>query len=77
MKKTFIVIFAVFAFFVFEVAFVISVSMDTSNIMIWHEKPGFQSKALYLSTDLGGEDTAYIIETLSDLSDTYGVNIFA
>lgn len=76
MKKTFIVIFAVFAFFVFEVAFVISVSMDTSNIMIWHEKPGFQSKALYLSTDLGGEDTAYIIETLSDLSDTYGVNIF-
>jgi hypothetical protein len=76
LKKTFIVIFAVFAFFVFEVAFAISVSMDTSNIMSWHKEPGFQSKELYLSADLGGEDTASIIKTLSDLSDIYGVNIF-
>ena len=75
LKKLFIIIFVVFAYFTYGVAFTYSRVIDSDRILAWYEQPGFQVNMLELPVDLGGKGEA-ILRKLVDLSEAYSVNVF-
>lgn len=76
LSKLFIVIFVIFAYSAFEMAFLFSRRIDSREIGFIFEQPDFQVNEIVFPPDLVGEDPQAVIDELIRLSDMFSVNVF-
>ncbi|MGI6365106.1 MAG: hypothetical protein ACOX2G_05135 [Bacillota bacterium] len=76
LQKLFVILFLIFAFSAYGMAFSFSQWQDRDKVVLWCHQPDFQVYQLLLAPDLGGEAPLTVAETLTNLSETHGINVF-